>query len=94
MLRDRSIVERPFLVVLDGLDECKGKEAQCEFMDLVSEYVRLTKEYPILWMIYSRPEWNLKSMLSDADYDIECLREEIAIDSFNAKVDVRRVLCL
>ncbi len=46
-----ELVQNPLLIVLDGLDECKSKEAQCEFVELISDHVRQEKEFPLLWMI-------------------------------------------
>ncbi|KAF9446005.1 hypothetical protein P691DRAFT_230845 [Macrolepiota fuliginosa MF-IS2] len=38
-------VREPLLIILDGLDECKDKQAQCEFIELISTHVREVKEF-------------------------------------------------
>ncbi|KAF9443494.1 hypothetical protein P691DRAFT_408481 [Macrolepiota fuliginosa MF-IS2] len=87
-----SILRRPLLITLDGLDECDGEEAQCEFIDLINEYVRLTKKSPLIWMVCSRPEWHLEAVLSDVDYVVEYHREVLKVNDAQSKKDVLRVL--
>jgi hypothetical protein len=53
--------QSPMLIVLDGLDECRGEEAQCELARLIGKPE--TAELPLLWMICSRPEWHLTRLL-------------------------------
>ncbi len=88
MSKHPELVQKPLLVILDGLDECKGKEAQCELIELISEHVRQVKEFPLLWMISSRPEWHLKGLLSQPDFPVPCQREEILIDDNEARQDM------
>lgn len=86
------ISQKPLLILLDGLDECSSKEAQCEFVDLICEHVRVTDTFPLLWMICSRPEWHLKGIFSNADFHANCAREELLIDDAEAQADAYRVL--
>lgn len=88
--KNASCVQQPLLIVLDGLDECKGEEAQCELIELISDNARLM-DGP-LWMICSRPEWHLKSILAQPDFHIHCRREELLIDDTEAQRDVSLVL--
>ncbi|KAF9442613.1 hypothetical protein P691DRAFT_765028 [Macrolepiota fuliginosa MF-IS2] len=85
-------IRGPLLIILDGLDECKDKQAQCELIDLISTHVREVKEFPLQWMICSRPEWYLKSTLSDADFHGVCERKEVEVDDPEARGDVKRLL--
>ncbi len=55
MNKHPELVREPLLIILDGLDECKIKEAQCEFVELISDHLRQVKDFPLLWMICSRP---------------------------------------
>lgn len=87
-----SAVETPLLVILDGLDECRDKEAQCELIHLINNHMRRVANLPLLWMVCSRPEWHLKSILSDVDYPVDCEQEEISVDDKEAQADVRRLL--
>ncbi|KAF9440529.1 hypothetical protein P691DRAFT_104023 [Macrolepiota fuliginosa MF-IS2] len=92
MAKYPHIVREPLLIILDGLDECKDKQAQCEFIDLISTHVREVKEFPLRWMICSRPEWYLKSTLSDADFHGVYERKEVEVDDPEAREDVKRLL--
>ncbi|KAF9448922.1 hypothetical protein P691DRAFT_813355 [Macrolepiota fuliginosa MF-IS2] len=92
MMRDPLIVQHPLVIILDGLDECNGRMAQCEFIHLISEHIRLTKSFPLIWMVCSRPEWHLKSVLADADFYVDCVREELSVDDSEAQQDVYRYL--
>ncbi|KAF9442422.1 hypothetical protein P691DRAFT_739000 [Macrolepiota fuliginosa MF-IS2] len=82
-------VREPLLIVLDGLDECKDKEAQCEFIDLINTH---TRQIPLRWMICSRPDWRLMTMLSNPDFMVICRREELNICDDEAQRDVQCLL--
>ncbi|KAF5359412.1 hypothetical protein D9756_003582 [Leucocoprinus leucothites] len=92
MAKDPTTRHKPLLIVLDGLDECNSEEAQCEFIELITEHVRSTHEFPLLWMICSRPEWHFKYLLSSPDFPTTCRREHMTIDSPEARQDVALVL--
>ncbi|KAF9442658.1 hypothetical protein P691DRAFT_810256 [Macrolepiota fuliginosa MF-IS2] len=85
-------ISEPLLIILDGLDECKDKQAQCEFIDLISTHSRQVGIFPVFWLITSRPEWHLRSMLSNPDFHTTCKREELEVDDKEAQNDVRRLL--
>ncbi|KAF9443964.1 hypothetical protein P691DRAFT_787315 [Macrolepiota fuliginosa MF-IS2] len=72
-------VPQPLLIILDGLDECEDRQAQCEFIDMISTHVH-------------RPEWHLESMISDPDYHVVCKREKLDVYDEEAQEDVRRLL--
>lgn len=92
MTQHKTTTREPLLIILDGLDECGDREAQCEFIELIGSHVRMVDRFPLIWMICSRPEWHFKSMLSDPDLDISCKREEITINNIEAQRDVHRIL--
>ncbi len=73
--------QEPLLIVLDGLDECKGERAQREFIEMISDVVRLKKDLPLLWLVCSRSEAHLKSIFSTPDFTVNCGREKLAIDA-------------
>jgi len=58
-LRYSTPSSAPFLVVIDGLDECEGKEHQLQILSHISE---LTTKYhlPVRFLIASRPEPHIK----------------------------------
>ncbi|KAJ3569474.1 hypothetical protein NP233_g5025 [Leucocoprinus birnbaumii] len=81
-------VHQPFLVVLDGLDECADTRAQCEIIKMISELVRLKRGFPVLWLLCSRPEAHLKHAFARTP---ECGRLELLLDEGSQK-DVERYL--
>ncbi|KAF5351092.1 hypothetical protein D9756_008262 [Leucocoprinus leucothites] len=81
-------VRKPFVILLDGLDECAGAQSQCQFIKLISETVRLKRGFPILWLLCSRPEPHLKHTFSRIP---ECGREELLLDPESYE-DVTRFL--
>ncbi|KAF9443319.1 hypothetical protein P691DRAFT_679795, partial [Macrolepiota fuliginosa MF-IS2] len=82
-------VREPLLIVLDGLDECNNKEAQCEFIDLINTHIW---QVPLRWVICSRPDWLLMTVLSNPDFAVTCRREELKICDDEAQRDVQRLL--
>ncbi|KAF9449135.1 hypothetical protein P691DRAFT_728405 [Macrolepiota fuliginosa MF-IS2] len=85
-------VLEPFLIIIDGLDECKDKQAQCEFIDLISTHSRQVDIFPVFWLITSRPEWHLRTMLSNPDFHTTCKREKLEVNDTEAQDDVRCLL--
>jgi len=51
-------VPSPFLVVIDGLDECQGHDDQCRILSQVSDLIRIHR-LPLRFLIVSRPESHL-----------------------------------
>ncbi|KAJ3573772.1 hypothetical protein NP233_g2218 [Leucocoprinus birnbaumii] len=81
-------IRRPFLIVLDGLDECQGEAAQCEFIRLIYELVRVKKNFPLVWLISSRSEAHLQHMFLRIT---DCGRQQLVIDE-ECRNDVDRFL--
>ncbi|KAF5355912.1 hypothetical protein D9756_004376 [Leucocoprinus leucothites] len=88
---DNSAYDNPLLMILDGLDECKGKEAQCELVQLILDHVGRIEKFPLLWLVCSRPEWHLKFVVADADFPPSCEKKEIDVDDYEAQADARRL---
>ncbi|KAF9450016.1 hypothetical protein P691DRAFT_789971 [Macrolepiota fuliginosa MF-IS2] len=85
-------VREPLLIILDGLDECEDKEAQVEFINLISTHVRQVDKFPLRWMVCSRPEWHLQTALSNSDFEIVCERQELKVHDPEAQADARHLL--
>ncbi|KAF5352341.1 hypothetical protein D9756_006306 [Leucocoprinus leucothites] len=88
-----TIAQKPLVIVLDGLDECNDREAQCEFVEMISHHMRL--EGPALrlrWMICSRPEPDIKVSFSSEDCKAMCLRKKLEVHDTEAQKDARRIL--
>lgn len=77
-----------FLITLDGLDECKTEDAQLNIIELINSVVQSTTSLPIVWMVYSRPEYHIRQRFSDNDFAINCWKMELSIDSKESKDDV------
>ncbi|KAF9446002.1 hypothetical protein P691DRAFT_674487 [Macrolepiota fuliginosa MF-IS2] len=92
MIKYPHTIEEPLLIILDGLDECKDKQAQCELIKLINTHVRQVDDFPLRWMICSRPEWHLNAILSDADGLIVYEHEELRVDDKEAREDAERLL--
>ncbi|KAF9444578.1 hypothetical protein P691DRAFT_786500 [Macrolepiota fuliginosa MF-IS2] len=75
-----SAIQRPYVIILDGLDECEGESAQCEIIEMISEVTRLRSDLPLLWLICSRSESHLKMTFLRVDFMINCGQEELLID--------------
>ncbi|KAJ3573781.1 hypothetical protein NP233_g2213 [Leucocoprinus birnbaumii] len=81
-------VREPFLILLDGLDECNGEMTQCEFIRLINEHVRVRKGFPLLWVIVSRQEAHLCHTFTRI---VDSERIELVIDE-ECRNDVDRYL--
>ncbi|KXN89317.1 hypothetical protein AN958_05815 [Leucoagaricus sp. SymC.cos] len=87
---NRQPVQQPYLILLDGLDECHGEDHQCELVEMIAEAARTYNvSLPLRWLIISRPEEHLKYVF--ADVQLECSVEELLIDG-QCREDVRRFL--
>ncbi|KAJ3568130.1 hypothetical protein NP233_g5910 [Leucocoprinus birnbaumii] len=89
-LQQRGLVnaQQPFVIILDGLDECQSELAQCEIVKQIEEAVRLKKGLPLIWMVCSRPEAHLQHTFARIPV---CSPEELTIDD-ECRDDVDRYL--
>ncbi|KAJ3557717.1 hypothetical protein NP233_g11670 [Leucocoprinus birnbaumii] len=92
MASDSSAVDNPLLIILDGLDECRGCGAQCELVQLILDHVRHFRHFPLVWLLLSRPEWHLKTLISDVDFPTIFEKREISVDDEEAIADARRLI--
>jgi hypothetical protein len=83
LLQDRKpeLAQNPLFIIIDGLDECEGIEAQCEIVEMIEEVVRLKKGLPLRWLIASRPEFHLQYTFSQPDFAIDYHKEVLLIDA-------------
>ncbi|KAF5349543.1 hypothetical protein D9756_008849 [Leucocoprinus leucothites] len=77
------------VIMLDGLDECKGDREQVEIITLVSRFIIQHPDVPILWVIASRPEPHIRNAFSRFPTFLE---ETVPIDSDEACKDVELYL--
>jgi hypothetical protein len=50
----KQSIRKPFVIALDGLDECQGQDAQCEFVKLINELVWMKGDLPLLLFTFAR----------------------------------------
>jgi hypothetical protein len=68
----------PIAIILDGLDECEGEDAQLRILEMITNGLRTNPDLPLRWLIFSRPEAHLKDAFSKLT---NCGREELIIDA-------------
>jgi hypothetical protein len=75
-------------ILLDGLDELKGEDAQCDIIRLITTFVNDHPDAPLVWIIASRPEAHISDTFDEDDVRRSCWSEHIPIDSTEACADV------
>ncbi|KAF5360553.1 hypothetical protein D9756_004609 [Leucocoprinus leucothites] len=80
------------LIIIDGLDECKGEEAQREIVLLIGRFVLRHPNTPLIWAIASRPEPHLRSVFSDSQIRNCHWEINIPVNSNQSTADVERFL--
>jgi hypothetical protein len=76
------------LILLDGLDECRGEAAQRQLVTLIGRFVLLYPTIPLFWILASRREPHLQkafSQISHTDLDVP-------VNSSQSCTDVERYL--
>ncbi|KAJ3575483.1 hypothetical protein NP233_g1068 [Leucocoprinus birnbaumii] len=58
-------------IIIDGLDECKSKDAQCEIIEIIAASIR-NGTTPFRWAIFSRPEPHIEATFASADVAPYC----------------------
>jgi hypothetical protein len=90
----------PRAIVIDGLDGYGGDpndkrysdSVQCDLVRLVSRFTLQHPEAPFIWIIASRPESHLKAVFSELDVTPSFWKEDIPVDSEEARRDVEKFL--
>ncbi|RXW24569.1 hypothetical protein EST38_g1301 [Candolleomyces aberdarensis] len=96
----RILAKGPFIVVIDGLDECDNKQGVMEFIDQLLEFFREHPTIPLRFFIASRVEEHIRTRLeTDAvflgDLDTHSAHKDIQLflrASFQDKVVNDRVI--
>ncbi|KAF9445799.1 hypothetical protein P691DRAFT_734367 [Macrolepiota fuliginosa MF-IS2] len=58
-------------IFIDGLDECRSRDAQCDIVEIITTSVR-EHSTPFCWAFFSRPELHLEAIFSRADIHPHC----------------------
>ncbi|KAF9448696.1 hypothetical protein P691DRAFT_800409 [Macrolepiota fuliginosa MF-IS2] len=82
----------PLLIVIDGLDGCKGESKQREILGLISYFCLAYPTAPLIWVISSRSEPQITMFLSLPRAAPSYVKEEVVIDSDEACRDVEHYL--
>ncbi|RXW12986.1 hypothetical protein EST38_g12867 [Candolleomyces aberdarensis] len=61
------LTKRPFIIVVDGLDECEDKQGVVDFIDHMLDFFKRHPSIPLRFFIASRVEEHIRSRL-DNDY--------------------------
>ncbi|KXN82171.1 hypothetical protein AN958_02980 [Leucoagaricus sp. SymC.cos] len=84
----------PLIILIDGLDECEGKDEQLLFLALISYFTKFYPEAPLLWVVASRPEEHITTFLARRRLKSCHDKEEVSIDSTEACEDMEHYLRL
>ncbi|XP_006458931.1 hypothetical protein AGABI2DRAFT_177064 [Agaricus bisporus var. bisporus H97] len=79
-------------ILLDGLDELRRTDAQCEIIQTISTFAQEHRDAPLVWIIASRSESHIVNTFEDDEVRRSCWSEYIPIDSTEACEDVERFL--
>ncbi|RXW21224.1 hypothetical protein EST38_g4636 [Candolleomyces aberdarensis] len=81
----------PYVILIDGLDECSGEDSQAELLMAIRECL-LADHLPFRIFIASRPEWAIRTALAPGGY-LHALAYHIQLsDKYDASGDMRRYL--
>jgi len=84
------IPSSPFLVVIDGLDECQGHDNQCRILSQVSQTIHKHR-IPLRFLIVSRPESHLCEAFEEPA--LATITEKLSLyDDFKSDDDVSAYL--
>jgi hypothetical protein len=72
MIQSACTTPKPVVVVLDGLDQYHDKQVQCEIVRLIGRYSQ-RDDFPLMWIISSRPEWHLVHL----EPPVACIHENL-----------------
>lgn len=80
------------LIIIDGLDECDNAFTQQELLELILNFCITYPTSPVVWIIASRPEPHITAVFAQPKIAPAYEREEILVDSNEAREDVERYL--
>ena len=84
-----TLLSRPRLIILDGLDECHTTSAQTQILNALSTAVKRLK-IPLFFLIASRPEQHIRQAFNDQEQSLCLLSFSIALDdTYQPDDDIR-----
>jgi hypothetical protein len=82
--------DKPYLIIVDGLDECEGKEIQGRIVKVIFQIVAHTP-LPMRFLICSRPEPHIREAFESSPSNID-FRRLVLDDTFHPGRDILRYL--
>ncbi|KAF9445087.1 hypothetical protein P691DRAFT_676355 [Macrolepiota fuliginosa MF-IS2] len=83
-MQDKGVYDR--LVIIDGLDECSGDNAQRIIVETIATAVRrYGDDLPLLWAFFSRPEPHIVRTFASTDISPLCLLTTLPISETTNK---------
>ncbi|KAF9442938.1 hypothetical protein P691DRAFT_809738 [Macrolepiota fuliginosa MF-IS2] len=80
------------LLLLDGLDECNGEEAQREIILLIGKFILQYPTSPLIWLIASRPEPHIQNAFASKTLRSSYEEIQVFVDSDQGRRDVEKYL--
>ncbi|KAF8064917.1 hypothetical protein FPV67DRAFT_1695446, partial [Lyophyllum atratum] len=81
----------PSLIIIDGLDECAGKDHQDQLLNHILTLIR-TPCVPLHFLIVSRPESNIRRAFEKTDLSRFCTKPISLYGDYQSQKDVRKYL--
>jgi hypothetical protein len=85
-----DIAALPHVILIDGLDECKGEERQEELLSAIRTCL-LTENLRFCVFVASRPEWAIRTALEQGGHP-HAVAYHVQLDKYYASEDMRRFL--
>ncbi|KAJ3533247.1 hypothetical protein NMY22_g7419 [Coprinellus aureogranulatus] len=82
-----SIFRDPYLIVIDGLDECEDREEIAAFIDHMLKFFDANPRIPLRFLITSRVEEHLRNHLDSKQVHLMNLVDHTTLDDVSAVVD-------
>jgi len=85
-------IQVPYLIIVDGLDECSGPDVQRHILNTISKALSCSQySVPLMFLFSSRAEWDIN--LAFANPPLEGVTSRLALDDeYQPEADIRRYL--
>ncbi|KAJ2929527.1 hypothetical protein H1R20_g7548, partial [Candolleomyces eurysporus] len=86
-----NLTTLPYVILIDGLDECSGEDRQAELLTAIKECLLITG-LPFRISIASRPEWAIRTALEPGGHLCKVAYHIQLSDQYDASADMCRYL--
>ncbi|KAF9035200.1 hypothetical protein BJ165DRAFT_657126 [Panaeolus papilionaceus] len=87
-----EVPTEPFLIAIDGLDECADPRVQSHIISVIADTCRNHPSLPIRFLLASRPEYHIHSLFRQLKNDSLATELSLQDASLNASADIRLFL--